>query len=167
MTEGKILKWKIQPGDSFGVGDALFSIETDKAVVDYEATEKGVLAKIIAESNQALPIGTDVAVVVKKKEQVSSFSDFQPQPSGSSASSASSDSPKAPPSTAQPASGATHESAPLNSRLASSPLAKAFAKRHGVDIAEIQGSGPGGRVIKQDVEDRMNSGSVAAKPKQE
>lgn len=51
MTEGKILKWKIQPGEAFSVGDALFSIETDKAVVDYEATEKGVLAKIIASNN--------------------------------------------------------------------------------------------------------------------
>ena len=47
MSEGKILSWKIQPGDDFNVGDALFSIETDKATIDYEATEKGVLAKII------------------------------------------------------------------------------------------------------------------------
>ena len=51
MEEGKILSWKIQPGDSFKIGDALFSIETDKAVIDYEATEKGYLAKIIANSN--------------------------------------------------------------------------------------------------------------------
>lgn len=47
MTEGKVLEWKIKPGDAFNVGDALFSIETDKAVVDYEATEKGVLAKVM------------------------------------------------------------------------------------------------------------------------
>ena len=67
MTEGKILQWKINPGDSFGVGDALFSIETDKAVMDYEATEKGILAKIIVNSNEALAVGKNVAVVVKKK----------------------------------------------------------------------------------------------------
>lgn len=67
MNQGKILKWKIQPGDSFGVGDALFSIETDKAVVDYEATEKGVLAKIIASDNETLPIGKNVAVIVRNK----------------------------------------------------------------------------------------------------
>jgi len=67
MNEGKIISWKISPGDSFDVGDALFSIETDKATVDYEATEKGFLAKVIAESNQLLPIGQNVAVVVKKK----------------------------------------------------------------------------------------------------
>lgn len=76
MTEGKILKWNVQPGDSFKVGDSLFSIETDKATVDYEATEKGVLAKVIAGSNTSLPIGQNVAVVVKRKEDVAQFADF-------------------------------------------------------------------------------------------
>jgi pyruvate/2-oxoglutarate dehydrogenase complex dihydrolipoamide acyltransferase (E2) component len=76
MTEGKILKWKIQPGDSFSVGDALFSIETDKATMDYEATEKGYLAKVIVKENEAYPIGKKVAVVVKSKDSVGQFSDF-------------------------------------------------------------------------------------------
>ncbi len=76
MTEGKILKWNIQPGDSFKVGDSLFSIETDKATVDYQATERGVLAKVIAGSNTALAIGKNVAVIVKKKEDVAQFEDF-------------------------------------------------------------------------------------------
>lgn len=67
MNEGKIVKWKIQPGDSFTIGDALFSIETDKAVVDYEATEKGYLAKIMAKENQSFPIGKNLAVIVKNK----------------------------------------------------------------------------------------------------
>jgi pyruvate/2-oxoglutarate dehydrogenase complex dihydrolipoamide acyltransferase (E2) component len=71
MTEGKILVWKIQAGDSFQVGDALFSIETDKATVDYEATEKGFLAKILVTNNQAFPIGKNVAVVVKNKNNIS------------------------------------------------------------------------------------------------
>jgi pyruvate/2-oxoglutarate dehydrogenase complex dihydrolipoamide acyltransferase (E2) component len=76
MTEGKILNWKIQAGDSFGVGDALFSIETDKATVDYEATEKGYLAKVIVGTNEAFPVGQNVAVIVKNKDSVSQFSDF-------------------------------------------------------------------------------------------
>lgn len=76
MTEGKILKWKIKPGESFGVGDALFSIETDKATVDYEATEKGYLAKVIVADNEAFPVGRNVAVVVKNKDLVGQFSDF-------------------------------------------------------------------------------------------
>lgn len=76
MTEGKILKWNVQPGDAFKVGDSLFSIETDKATMDYEATEKGILAKVIAGSNTSLPIGKNVAVIVKKMEDVAQFTDF-------------------------------------------------------------------------------------------
>lgn len=76
MTEGKILKWKVQPGDSFSVGDALFSIETDKATVDYEATEKGYLAKVIVNTNESFPVGKNVAVIVKNKDTVSQFADF-------------------------------------------------------------------------------------------
>lgn len=51
MKEGKILKWYIKPGDSFVVGDGIFAVETDKATVDYVATEKGVLAKVIVNNN--------------------------------------------------------------------------------------------------------------------
>lgn len=76
MTEGKILEWKVKVGDSFEVGDSLFSIETDKATMDYEATEKGVLAKIINEGTTALPVGEPVAVFTKKREDVEKFKDF-------------------------------------------------------------------------------------------
>ncbi len=86
MTEGKILKWKIQPGEQFSVGDALFSIETDKATVDYEATEKGYLAKVIAKENEAYPIGKKVAVIVKSKDTVGQFSDYTEEASQAQAS---------------------------------------------------------------------------------
>lgn len=67
MTEGKILEWKIKVGDSFDVGDSLFSIETDKATIDYEATEKGILAKIINDGSSQIPVGVPVAIITKKK----------------------------------------------------------------------------------------------------
>lgn len=150
MTEGKILKWKIQAGEQFSVGDALFSIETDKATVDYEATEKGVLAKVIVKENEALPIGRNVAVIVKNKDLVGQFADFaeganQPQTA-----------------TVQPTQTATttqeapvaQQSSPRSStdRVIASPLAKALAKEKGIDLASLSGSGPNGRIIKQDVD---------------
>lgn len=92
MTEGKILEWKIKVGDSFDVGDSLFSIETDKATMDYEATEKGVLAKIINDGSKSLPVGEPVAVFTKKKDDVDKFKDFTVE-SASSGSSAPSQSP--------------------------------------------------------------------------
>lgn len=83
MTEGKIIEWKIKIGDSFDVGDSIFSIETDKATVDYEATEKGVLAKIINDGSSPVPVGVPVAVVTKKKEDVEKFKEFSLEAEGS------------------------------------------------------------------------------------
>lgn len=77
------MKWKIEPGEAFSVGDALFSIETDKAVVDYEATEKGVLAKVIVNNNETMAIGTNVAVIVKNKDSVPLFADYSATQSAS------------------------------------------------------------------------------------
>lgn len=83
MNEGKIIEWKLKEGDSFDVGDSIFSIETDKATVDYEATEKGVLAKIINKGTEPLPVGNPVAVFTKKKEDVEKFKDFTLEKEGS------------------------------------------------------------------------------------
>lgn len=76
MTDGKIVKWTIKEGDEFDEGDALCEIETDKATVPFEASEKGVLAKILADDNKSYQVGDTLAVSVKKKEDVSKFSDF-------------------------------------------------------------------------------------------
>lgn len=145
------MKWKIQPGESFGVGDALFSIETDKAIVDYEATEKGYLAKVIVGNNEAYPVGKNVAVIVKSKDSVPQFTDFTEGASQTAAS-------PAPP--AESTKPAQQETAPQSSaqsksngeRVFASPLAKNIANSKGIDLADVTGSGPGGRVIKQDVE---------------
>ena len=76
MTEGKIINWKIKEGDSFSEGDALCEIETDKATVAFEASEKGVLAKITAPNNELLPVGSTLGVSVKKKDDVDKFKNY-------------------------------------------------------------------------------------------
>lgn len=151
MTDGKILKWNVQPGDSFKVGDSLFSIETDKATVDYQATEKGILAKVIAGSNTSLPIGTNVAVIVKRKEDIAQFTDFV---EGSTEAST--------PATAQPASQEKKQkieqavtqtvTRQSGEKVIASPIAKSIAGQKGIDLSQVQGSGPNGRILKQDVE---------------
>lgn len=153
MTEGKILKWKIQPGESFGVGDALFSIETDKATVDYEATEKGYLAKVIVGSNEAFPVGKNVAVVVKSKDLVGQFSDFTEGASQPAASSSAPSSP-APQEPVQQQQTQTQTQTPAKTsgeRVIASPLAKSIAQSKGIDLTGITGSGQNGRIIRQDV----------------
>lgn len=76
MSEGKILKWNIKEGEAFSEGDALCEVETDKATVAFEAAEKGILAKILVPSDSMLPVGAALGVSVKKKDYISSFSDF-------------------------------------------------------------------------------------------
>lgn len=150
MTEGKILKWKIQPGEPFSVGDALFSIETDKATVDYEATEKGVLAKVIVKENEALPIGRNVAVIVKNKDFVGQFADFVEGAAQVKVEAVQS----SPAATVTQEAPVVQQSSPRSStdRVVASPLAKTLAKEKGIDLANLSGSGPNGRIIKQDVD---------------
>ena len=163
MTEGKILEWKVKVGDSFDVGDSLFSIETDKATVDYEATEKGVLAKIINDGSKTLPVGVPVAVFTKKKDDVEKFKDFTLESASGSTPSSQQTTTQAPQS--QPQSQPTQTQTPPSStsqtqsstspsgdRVIASPLAKSVAQQKGINLSEVQGSGPNGRILKQDVE---------------
>ena len=76
MQEGKIAKWNIKEGDEYQEGDSLCEIETDKATVSFDASEKGVLAKIIVESGNSLKIGETLAVSVKKKADADKFKNF-------------------------------------------------------------------------------------------
>jgi pyruvate dehydrogenase E2 component (dihydrolipoamide acetyltransferase) len=77
MAEGKTLKWKIKPGDNFDIGDTLFSIETGKAAVDYQAAENSILAEITVNDNDTFPIGKEVPIVVKNKDLISQSADVE------------------------------------------------------------------------------------------
>lgn len=161
MTEGKILEWKVKVGDSFDVGDSLFSIETDKATVDYEATEKGVLAKIINDGSKTLPVGVPVAVFTKKKDDVEKFKDFTLESASGSTPSSQQTTTQPPQSQSQPQPTQTPPSSTSQTqsstsssgdRVFASPLAKTVAQQKGINLSEVQGSGPNGRILKQDVE---------------
>ncbi len=92
MSEGKVLEWKLKVGDSFDVGDPFCAVETDKAVVDYEATDKGYLAAILAGSETAFQVGDPLAVVTKKKENLEALKNYKISGSASSTATATSES---------------------------------------------------------------------------
>lgn len=100
MEVGTISKWLLQEGDSFGAGSVICSVETDKATMDFEAQDEGVLAKILKEGPTAvdIPVGTPVAVVVEDAADVAAFADFVLEETAAAASSA------AAPAAAEPAS---------------------------------------------------------------
>ncbi|XP_044138237.1 dihydrolipoyllysine-residue acetyltransferase component of pyruvate dehydrogenase complex, mitochondrial [Bufo gargarizans] len=159
MTMGTVQKWEKKVGDKLGEGDLLAEIETDKATIGFEVQEEGYLAKIlIPEGTRDVPLGTPLCIIVEKESDVGSFADYKetseemdikPQPAPSSGlPPASSVSP--PPSAPAPA----HTPAPTatKGRVFVSPLAKKLATEKGIDIKQVKGTGPEGRITKKDVE---------------
>ncbi|CAJ0954430.1 unnamed protein product [Ranitomeya imitator] len=158
MTMGTIQKWEKKVGEKLSEGDLLAEIETDKATIGFEVQEEGYLAKIlISEGTRDVPLGTPLCIIVEKESDVGSFADykeaaaavdFKPQPAPAAAL------PPAPPvSAAPPASAPAHPPAPASKgRVFVSPLAKKLATERGIDIKQVRGTGPDGRITKKDIE---------------
>src|SRR6185312_538747 len=168
MEEGVVLKWMKQVGDEVAVGEELVEIETDKANMAYESDVAGTLTEILAQEGDTLPIGAPIAVVgdgggAPAEEDAEDAEGPASQAAGPvtagdppSLPVAEASSGRVPP-TVPPAAGAE--------RVKASPLARRVARDRGVDLAGVEGSGPGGRIVKADVEaadlEKAGSGSPA------
>jgi pyruvate dehydrogenase E2 component (dihydrolipoamide acetyltransferase) len=138
MEEGTILSWLRKVGDEIGVGDELVEIETDKANMAYESDVAGTLTEILAQEGETLPIGSPIARVGDSN--------------GDSALSApAAEEPAPEPETSVEAPKPASPSSDGDERVKASPVARRIAKEKGVDLATIEGSGPGGRIVKSDV----------------
>jgi pyruvate dehydrogenase E2 component (dihydrolipoamide acetyltransferase) len=166
MEEGTILSWLKQVGDEVAVGDELVEIETDKANMAYESDTAGVLQEILAQEGETLPIGSPIARIGDSDEGPGADSDEGPSAKPAGPVAAGDPPPPArqegvPPTTppAGEAEGSDAEGpAPsaadgASERVKASPLARRLAKEKGLDISQLQGSGPGGRIVKHDVEE--------------
>lgn len=171
MEKGNIAKWKKKEGEKIKPTDVIAEIETDKATVDFEATEEAFLAKILLpDGSKDIPIGVPIAITVEKKEDVAAFKDYQPAgakpaqaqaPTPPPPSQPSSQPPPKVPSTPPPPSTPTSAPTPTGKWIPGAPpppmsggasyLARATASQVGVDISSLQGTGPLGRVIQADV----------------
>jgi len=161
MEEGTILKWLKADGDAVARGEPLAEIETDKATLTYESDAAGVL-KIVAGAGETLPIGSVIATL-----------DGGANGSGASAAPAAADEPRpeppAQPAAAAPAAtpvpaaqpaAASNPSAPApqtEGRVKASPLARRLAREQGIDLHDVTGTGPGGRIVKDDVQRAASS----------
>lgn len=158
MTSGSISSWSKREGDSFGAGDVLCTIDTDKASVDFESQDDGILAKILRDgaSAQDLPVGTPICVTVEEEEDVAAFADFVPDDPIVEGEASSSEPPAAAAVSSSPASPApTRE---VEDAFALMPSARHLAESKGVDATGLAGSGKGGRVTKGDVLEALASG---------
>jgi pyruvate dehydrogenase E2 component (dihydrolipoamide acetyltransferase) len=151
MEEGTILTWLKQVGDEVAVGDELVEVETDKANMACESDVAGVLTEILAQEGDTLEIGKPIAVVGDGTS--ASPTDTPP---GASSQAAGPEAPKHPtePSVIVPAppAGVSVGEVSDGERVKASPVAKRIAKENGVDLGSLKGTGPGGRIVKADVE---------------
>jgi len=171
MEEGRLVKWLKNEGDAVKSGDVLAEVETDKAVMELAARGAGVLRKRLVNEGEAVPVGTLVGVIASAGEDISALVGAPKTGDGrsktedagskmedgrSKAPAAPAPAPAAPPSSISPSSIAV----PPSSRSLSSPLAKRLASESGLDLASVAGSGPGGRIIKRDIEAALATGSA-------
>lgn len=168
MEEGNLAKWLVKEGDTVKSGDVIAEIETDKATMEVEAVDEGVVAKIVVPAGtEGVKVNALIAILAAEGEDLSAAASG----GGAAASAPKAEAAPAPVKSEAPAAAAPApktEAAPAaassGDRIFSSPLARRLAKDSGLDLAKVSGSGPKGRVVKSDVEKAVAGGSAKAAP---
>jgi pyruvate dehydrogenase E2 component (dihydrolipoamide acetyltransferase) len=154
MTEGNLARWLKQEGDRIKAGDVIAEIETDKATMEVEAVDEGILGRILVPAGtQGVKVNDVIAVLVEAGEAVPAAG------AAPKAAPAAAPAPAAPaPVAAMPAAAAPAPAPAAGDRVFASPLARRMAAQAGLDIGQIAGSGPNGRVVKADVDAALSRG---------
>jgi pyruvate dehydrogenase E2 component (dihydrolipoamide acetyltransferase) len=168
MEEGTLAKWLVKEGDHVASGDILAEIETDKATMEFEAVDEGTVAKILVpEGTDGVKVGALIAILAGEGEDAKAAASAAPKadtaapaPPKAPAAPKADETPKAPPTPQAPppeaaAEAPTPSMAAPNSgdeRIKASPLARRLAQAQGIELSSIKGSGPGGRIVRSDVD---------------
>lgn len=152
MEEGTLAKWLVKEGDTVTSGDVIAEIETDKATMEFEAVDEGVIGKIlVSEGTEGVKVNVAIAILLEEGEDASAMDNMGAAPAPAAATeTAPAEAPKAEVSAAAPAPAAPV--AASGERIFASPLARRIAAQKGLDLATMSGSGPKGRIVKADVE---------------
>ena len=177
MEEGKILRWLKKEGDPVETGQTLAEIETDKATVEMEAYTSGVVRKLVAAAGDTIAVGGLIGIIGAADEDVSALLAEQPaapaaatpggapppQPAASAAAAATpAPAPAAPAATAAAPAPAAPAEGPAGRALKASPLALRMAAESGVQLGDIVGTGPQGRIVKRDIEAALETARTTA-----
>jgi len=165
MEEGTLAKWLVKEGDTVKSGDLLAEIETDKATMEFEAVDEGTVAQIlVAEGTDNVKVGTVIAVIAGEDEDASSAKAAPAPASAATASKAETPVPAAAPAPAPAPAPAAAAPAESGDRIKASPLAKRLAAEQGIDLKSLTGTGPGGRIVKADLEGAPAGAAATAAP---
>uniref|UniRef100_A0A8C7I768 Acetyltransferase component of pyruvate dehydrogenase complex n=1 Tax=Oncorhynchus kisutch TaxID=8019 RepID=A0A8C7I768_ONCKI len=155
MTMGTVQRWEKKVGEKLSEGDLLAEIETDKATIGFEVQEEGYLAKImVSEGTRDVPLGAPLCIIVEKESDIAAFSDYV-ETAGADVSTpppAPAPAPVVAPTPAAASPAHVAPATPRKGRVFASPLAKKLAAEKGIDLAQVSGSGPDGRVTRKDIE---------------
>ncbi len=158
MTEGTLARWLKKEGEQVKAGDIIAEIETDKATMEVEAVDEGILGKIVVAGGTAgVKVNDVIAVLVEAGESADAAPAAKPAPAAAAPKT------EAAPATPAPAAAAAPAPAASGSRIIASPLARRMAEQAGLDLSGVAGSGPNGRIVKADVDAALARGP-AAKP---
>lgn len=170
MEEGVIAKWNVKEGDSVESGDVIAEVETDKATMDVEVFDAGMVLKIMADEGEAVPLGGKIAIIGDKGEDISDLLGDESEKKGTVSEQGSKDSEAADKKSASKegkkkfdplfgelnGKGTTstdkQKTSVEDGRIKASPLARNMAADQGIDLKKVEGSGPGGRIVKRDIE---------------
>ncbi|MEH2265432.1 dihydrolipoamide acetyltransferase family protein [Nostoc sp.] len=161
MTEGKIVSWVKSPGDKVEKGETVVVVESDKADMDVETFYEGFLAHIIVEAGETAPVGSAIAFIAETEAEIEQAKSLA-NSAGVAATTSSPEPIAATTSAATPALAAQNGSNHKEGRLVVSPRARKLAKELKVDLTTLQGSGPHGRIVAEDVEALSNKGKQPA-----
>ena len=178
MEEGTLAKWLVKEGDEITSGQILAEIETDKATMEFEAVDEGTLGKIlIDEGTEGVKVNTPIAVLLEEGESADDIDSAKPEAAKADAGAEAAPKPEAngaseKPAPAKPEAGRTEDAKPAppaptadGKRIFASPLARRIAAEKGLDLRDIKGSGPHGRIVKADVEAAKAAPKAAAAEK--
>ena len=166
MTEGTLSRWLKKEGENVRAGDVIAEIETDKATMEVEAVDEGVLGKILVQDGtEGVKVNEPIAILVEQGESVPAAAPAAPTPPAAAPAAPAPQQeakPAAPPPQPPPApqSGNGHDAG--SERIFASPLARRMAKQAGLALAALKGSGPNGRIVKADIEAALQKGPAPA-----
>lgn len=172
MTEGNLAKWVKKEGDKISAGEVIAEIETDKATMEVEAVDEGILAKILVkEGTENVAVNKAIALILEEGEDKKALEDYKIEDNSKPAENKEEEKSETKEESAKPE--ITENSAPKNAnssdsfllndllQIKSSPLAKRIAKENNLNLSQIQGTGPKGRIVKDDILDFAKNGGAA------
>ena len=163
MTEGNLAKWLKNEGDTIAAGEVIAEIETDKATMEVEAVDEGVLGRILVPGGtEGVQVNQPIALLLEEGEDAGALEGFKAGGAKAPAPAAAPEQAAAPISKPAPTAPAATGSAAQGARIIASPLARRMAQQAGIDLAAVRGTGPHGRIVKADIDGALAGGVAPA-----